>query len=133
MSDGEPSVSPRLAASIDLFSVEFEPGHADLGMISVHDAFACDFKSMFRHSQNLDAFTEYCQKLASRPDVSARAVEEQALRAEAAPSRASAASFSFFAPPKGGLKPYEFGADGSSSTARLDEKNKIAGWAAELV
>ena len=42
-----PAVSPRLAKSIDMFSVAFKPGHVDHGTLSVHDAFASDFESFF--------------------------------------------------------------------------------------
>ena len=127
-----PAVSPRLAKSIDMFSVACKPGHVDHGTLSVHDAFASDFESFFLPATCKQHFIKYCTDVALRPDVSAKTVEAQALKkADAAPARA--ASFSLFAPPKGALKPYEFGADGSSRTARADEKSTIATWASELV
>ena len=66
--------------SMDSFAVSLRPGLLDLGTLSVNDSFWVDFASRFQPCKQLDSFVKYCKGLACRPDVSARAVEAQALR-----------------------------------------------------
>ena len=127
MADDEPPRSPRLAAAMDSLAVSFLPGFADRGELSVCDSFSDDFGDMFYPVKQVPALVQQCRVMATKPAMSAAAVETASLRA------AESREVTLFVPPKVKHKPYDVGASVSSASSQSDERSSVAALAKDII